>query len=371
MINKLNRDFSSIEDFVWDEDFRNWVLNSNANLDELWNNWLVMNPNKREDAFAAKEIIKSMSVAEVPISNAEIEEAIQNILSKLDKEPDVEPVIIKTNTNNWFKYAGIAASLLVAVSIALMFFTKTNHNTVSSADLVKGAGLIEWTNNGAAAKQVLLADGSKITLQKNAKIRFQAGFNNSPIRKVYLTGKAKFEVAKNPKKPFFVYTDQLVTKVIGTKFIITSNDADKNVTVEVISGVVSVFPLADKKSPDYENAKNQNSLKLTRNQKAIFSKTDKTLAPAVIEQPVALNEAVFNYAFFDEPVKNIFRTIEENYGIRILYNKNVMAGRTFTADLSKTTMYDKLNIICKAVNARYEIINGNITVYTNHLPDKI
>ena len=366
MNNKLNRDFATIEDFVWDDDFRQWVLNEDSSLADFWTEWLMAHPDKSDDLLTARDIVKSITAKETGVSDEEVEAAIQEIMLQIDHAPDTKPA--HPRYMGWYKYTGIAAALLIVISIAWFFLAGYNDRYgVTYSDLVKESGnaLVEKVNTDAQPKQIQLADGSKITLQKNARISFAPAFNSFNTRKVYLSGKALFEVAKNPEKPFLVYTSGLITKVLGTKFIITSNEGDKGATVEVISGIVSVFSLVDKKSQDETDTKKLNSLILTRNQKASFSRNERTLIASVVEHPVALNEKVFDNIFSDTPLKKIFKNIEDSYGIEVIYDEKALANRTLTADMSNTTMYEKLNIICKAVNARYEITDGKIVIYTN------
>lgn len=369
MNNNINRNSPSVDDLVWDEDFRQWVLNNDSDLDRFWHDWEAAHADKKEEIATAKQIILAMAVKEAGVSDMEMDMAIQNIMAKTTDKPVTEPaLVVPMKRTNWYKYAGIAASLLIVMSVALLFFVRNSHSTISYKDLVKEAGgeLVEQSNDGATAKQVIMADGSEITLQKGARISYAPKFNSYGTRKIYLSGKATFEVAKNPAKPFFVYTNGLITKVLGTQFTITSNEGDKNATVEVTSGIVSVFSLVDKKSDDV-NAQRLNSLILTRNQKASFSKVDRTLIASVVEKPVALNEQAFNHAYTDAPLKTVFKTMEDCYGIPVIYDDKVFAGRTITADLSNTTMYQKLDIICKTINARYEINDGKAVIYARSL----
>ncbi|QKJ28776.1 FecR family protein [Mucilaginibacter mali] len=370
MNNHINRDAATVEDLVWDEDFRQWVLTNDSDLDAFWSDWEAAHQNKREEIATAKQIIRSMVVKEALVSDEEMDMSIQNIMAQTADKAVLEPApVVPIKRTNWYKHAGIAASLLVVMSVALLFFVRYSHGTISYKDLVKEAGgeLVEQSNNNASARQVIMADGSEIILQKGARISYAPKFNSYGTRKIYLTGKATFEVAKNPAKPFFVYTNGLITKVLGTRFTITSNEEDKNATVEVTSGIVSVFSLVDKKSQDDANTQKLNSLILTRNQKASFSKIDRTLIASVVAKPVAANEQVFNEAFADAPLKTVFKKMEDCYGIPVIYDDKVFASRTLTADLSKTTMYQKLDIICKTINARYEINDGKVVIYAKVL----
>jgi hypothetical protein len=72
---------------------------------------------------------------------------------------------------------------------------------------------VETTNPNKRNKMVVLPDGSTVILQKGSKLKYFDSYN-SQNREVYLSGEAFFEVVKNPKKPFLVFTKDIVTKVL-------------------------------------------------------------------------------------------------------------------------------------------------------------
>ncbi len=357
----MNYQKYSIEDFIWDEHFRQWVLFPDAELDVFWNEWIANNSDKAADISTARQILKALKIKDGNISDDEVEEAVANTLNEIADE-NYHPQI-KTQAKRSWKFPmikhslSIAASLVLLLSVAGFYYFKTEPQ-ISSTMLVK-------VNNGPGLLQLNMHDGTRIILEKGAKVRFPKSFNGLENRKIYLTGEAFFDVAKDPLKPFIVYSNGLITKVLGTKFRIRSYAAEKNSLVEVTSGIVAVYSLADKDSEDEKNGKKLNSVILTRNQKANYSNEDRTVMASVVEQPVAINNKIFNYTFSDTPIKQIFENIEDGYGIEIIYDEKVLAKRTFTADLSQISMYDKLSIICKVLNTHYEIIDGKIIIYPN------
>lgn len=351
------------------------MLYPDADSDIFWNERMAANyPQKKTDMLMAKQIIKAVKIKNVQISDQEIKRAIADIIKEISSNENDLPV--GNYKRNFFKRTSfelIAASILLVFSIAALYnLTSVNNPSIVYKELVKEAEgkLVEKVNSGSGLMEIKLEDGSKITLKKNARISFPVSFKGLVNRKVYLTGEAFFEVEKDSEKPFFVYANGLITKVLGTKFKIRSNNGDKNASVEVTSGVVAVFSLVDKESQDDLKTKKLNSVILTRNQKANYSSVDRTLMTSVVEQPVAVNDKIFDYTFSDTPIKEIFKKMVDGYGIEIIYDEKILAERTFSADLSKTTMYEKLNIICKAINSWYEIIDGKIVVYANTLSTK-
>ncbi|NLU94877.1 FecR family protein [Chitinophaga sp. Ak27] len=111
-------------------------------------------------------------------------------------------------------------------------------------ELAKDAGLLVQMNNGkviykvsddlpvsATADQMntittpkgeryelILQDGTKIWLNADSKLTFPVSFNGRKQREVFLSGEAYLEVAKNPRKPFLLKSNEQVVTVTGTHF---------------------------------------------------------------------------------------------------------------------------------------------------------
>ena len=52
------------------------------------------------------------------------------------------------------------------------------------------------------------------------------------------------------------------------------------------------------------------------------------------------------------------------YGITILYDEESISGCSLSVTMGNEPFYEKLNIICKAIGATYESIDGQIVVTT-------
>lgn len=85
-------------------------------------------------------------------------------------------------------------------------------------------------------RSVSLPDGSVVTLntQSALHVDYSEGFRDIRL----LRGEALFEVAKNPDRPFRVFTDRAVIQAVGTQFNVRRDEDD--VTVTVVEGVVDV-----------------------------------------------------------------------------------------------------------------------------------
>lgn len=373
-MNNKNYTNYNIDDFVWDESFRNWVLHPDIESDFFWRNWLASHPYREPDIMAATNIIKSFRTNNQAITDEAISEAIANVMFSIDTDrTNISKSGLMHIRIKQLTYISIAASLILLTGLAFYFNKITiNKSPVTYYDLVKNANeeLIETTNNTKKPLVLKLLDGSTIILEKKASISIARSFNNYPDRKVYLTGEATFEVARNIEKPFFVYANSLVTKVLGTRFKIRSYVNEEKTTVEVQSGLVAVYSFVDVPLEDENLKKNLNRILLTRNQKASYSTENKTLMATIVETPVIAKDKEINYHFADASLDKVFNLIKEGYGIEIIYDEKMLANRTITANLEDQGLYQKLDIICKTINSHYEIIDGNIVIYSHNLLDQ-
>ncbi len=83
-----------------------------------------------------------------------------------------------------------------------------------------------------------LADGTKVWLNADSKLRFPASFSDS-TRVVYLTGEAFFDVAHNGK-PFIVDAGETHIRVLGTEFNVSAYDNESLQKTTLVEGKVRV-----------------------------------------------------------------------------------------------------------------------------------
>jgi len=156
--------------------------------------------------------------------------------------PEVKEAIIKklplhTTKVNWFLRIKYIAAILVLVIGALFIFE--NRNTAISSE---------------EPMMMVLSDGSKVWLEKNASLDMTDFGKGS--RKLSLQGKGYFEVTPDKNAPFTVSTDGFEIKVLGTKFIVSSDDKKVNVKegkVEVSNATKKVFVTADQQASVSQN----------------------------------------------------------------------------------------------------------------------
>lgn len=128
---------------------------------------------------------------------------------------------------------GGAAIALSLVAISAFFIGPWT----ATAPSMKEAPLItaHATQRGET-KDVVLSDGSKITLGAATHIEFAA---SADARKVTLLGGAAvFDVASDPDRPFTIAADKFTATVVGTVFDVRSNGGV--VRLSIVEGAVDV-----------------------------------------------------------------------------------------------------------------------------------
>lgn len=295
------------------------------------------------------------------LSSAELDDMQDHIWAKLNQN---DPKNLNTPVKPlWPKF-------LIAASIAIAFFIGgwylTNYNPAEQAFINENDGLdlISKTNETNKPITIALSDSTTVTLKPQANILYPKVFAASQ-RNVYLKGNAFFEVTKNPKKPFYVYNQKLVVRVLGTSFWVKSSTDKLPAQVAVRTGKVQVAE--NQKSSLFGPAKDEiaKPILLTPNQKGIFAQHQ--LNKTLVSKPIPLDEAynvptTVSYNFKDESIKTIFSTLSAAYGIEIKADNNQIADYTFTGDLSKKGLYEQLDLICGTISSKYSIQGTRIVV---------
>ena len=353
--------YTEIEHFIANESFRLWVC-TNTDYDH-WEEWTLENASRAKLVSDARIWVLAMNVVPVTISSDDVQIALEATWDKIDKKEAKSPLSLqfKPWKNKWI--GRIAALVILSISIGFVYKNTTNNNNspLIYNKLIDGDadGLVEQANNSNKPQMITLSDGSSVLLQPNSKLSYPKTFLGNE-RKVYLSGEGFFEISKNPKKPFYVYANEIVTKVVGTSFKIKAYEDQPNIEVVVRTGKVKV--LANKQITDQKDdlvvlLPNQ-ALRFIR-KSATFNKiTDITLDTELVNSKSNIEQLGFD--FTDIPVAQIFKTIEQAYLVDIDFPEAKLKNCYLTTSLNDQPLPEKLKIICKSLgnNTSYEM-NGN------------
>lgn len=353
------------EDFVQDERFIYWVHSPDMQSNRFWTDFLEAYPYQRPVIRRAKRVVQSLALAAekaAPSSDAEeiwsdIQTSIQNV--KKRREWWRNPLTI----------ASAAASVAILVGFIYFFagsgFRGTERSEFFFADEIVSdatpAELRDITNRSLNPREVILPDNSTVTLQPGSKLTYSPAQFMGTTRNVQLSGEAFFQVARDTERPFLVYSNGLITKVLGTSFTIKAQNGSDNVTVMVKSGKVSVFPPSTDKKEDPESK----GLILQANQQAEYSKSVEKLTRNLVPEPVPVisEEEIKEFSFQNAPVADIFESLERTYNTRIIFDKEVLSECRLNSNMSgEINLFEKLDILCEAIDASYKVVDAQIVI---------
>lgn len=352
------------EDFVLDDYFRKWVNRQLPQEDNAWENWLEQNAEKEEAVSQAKFVLKALEMKHIEIDDKRVAEKIQEIVALSESSVlAVRPSFFRIH---WLK---IAASIVFVCGMAWVYLQNKAIEPTTYDQLVNAQSLktIEKINNSNKPLTMSLSDGSTITLQPKSRLSFPESFAKDK-REVFLSGEAFFEIEKNPQRPFLVYANELVTKVLGTSFSIKAFEDDKAIVVKVFTGKVSVLSGKEITGQVNQPFSQNEGVILTPNQMVVFDRDPERLTKTLVGNPQILpilNESVLNatdFNFENTPVTKVFEILEKSYGVKIVYDSEVLKNCTITAPLENEGLFEKLNLICKVIRASYEIVDAQVII---------
>ena len=351
-----------VEDFVSDEKFIKWIISNDPETARFWEEMLKLYPSIREKTEKARTLVNMLNSTEgTPIYEDLAEEIWSKIADETDGHSEVRP-------RHRFLYTKVAAAVvaLVLASFSIWYFTNTAKlQTLSSSEGNENQLFIEEFNTTGTLLKIHLSDGTVVNLENNSRLKYRKDYTNEKVREVYLKGEGVFDVAKNMKQPFLVYSNEVVTKVLGTTFRIKAYEKDKDITVSVLEGKVSVFSKTNQR--DESGQSEVNGVVLVPNQKVVYSHSGKTFNKTLVEQPQVIDNDIQakNFLFENASAKEVFQRLEEAYGIAFIYDSEVMQDCFITVPLGDESLFEKLDIICRTVGATYESLDATIVITSN------
>jgi transmembrane sensor len=352
-----NELYNSLEDLVFSRSFRNWVLNDNTPETDFWSGWLAENPDRQEMVNQAKAIIYALQLNLRPLSEETVEREIGKVLRKvheghfsLPAEPSRRPRRI---TRVW-RIAAVVAVVAIGAWSLRVYWTHRDVLHTFLADH-KTSPVVQKMGNADSTHTLTLPDGSTVMLTPGSRLYYPEKLLTSGHRReVYLDGGAFFDIAHNAAYPFYVYTHSVLTKVLGTSFRISPGTGARTI-ITVASGKISV----------YRNTDLSDGVILTPNQRITYDPTRDRLDRSIADEPQRLaGNADTTLVFNGTPLATVFHRLQSLYGITILYDEEAVSGCSLSVTMGNEPFYEKLNIICKAIDATYESIDGQIVITT-------
>ena len=203
----------------------------------------------------------------------------------------------------WY-WAAAAITLLVASAWIIMF------------NIRPGQQIVE-TDYGETHRLVL-DDGTSVMLNANSSVRYQA----AQPREIWLEGEAFFDVAHTyDDAPFRVHTSDLTVNVLGTEFNVNTRHQKTDVVLR--NGKVRLA-LESAASPD---------LTMKPGEKISYAHQNNEIAKQVVDPDTYTAWTRGTIVFDHTPLKEVFRWLEDTYGMKIEVADPAILGKEFTGEV--------------------------------------
>lgn len=178
---------------------------------------------------------------------------------------------------------------------------------------------------------VTLPDQSKVWLNADSRLTYNAALYGNGKRQLSLDGEAYFEVFKDKSHPFIVTTGAQQVEVLGTHFNISAYSTDKSIKTTLLEGRVKV--------------KGNGSEKLMKpGQQAVLSPGNIEVKAVQAEDAIAWKNGFF--VFDNEDLQAVMTKIARWYNITVQFEDPALKKETFYGSVSR---FENIDTVLKSL----------------------
>ena len=383
-------------DFIHNPHFVEWVLKPTDESDQFWEVYLSENPSQKKEVEHARFLLKGLLSNEKALTDSEVTELWDKIeknksshntkVIRLRRWSAVAGILLIFGLSGWlmFQHGARKMNVIDYQSIAVnvdpgndikLIRSDQSQKTFSSKDVelkYNQEGKLE-TKTGKQIQTeelsqstetvqmnqlvvprgkrstVVLADGTKLWLNSGSRAIYPVAFNGK-TREIYIEGEGYLEVAHDATKPFYVVTDQIKVKVLGTKFDISAYKEDNSVSVVLVEGSVQATTATE-------------NLVMKPNQILNY---EKSTQKSTLEKTNVLEYVSWKDGWMlcnNEQIQSLTTKLSRYYDVKINFNNLILNNITITGKLDlKNNCEDVFKVICATAPLKYEMINNSISL---------
>lgn len=194
--------------------------------------------------------------------------------------------------------------------------------------------------------KLVLADGTRVWLNAESELVYPDAFPGD-FRRVKLKGEAYFEVAKNPRQPFFVKIGDMEVKVLGTSFNVSAYPGARRQTT-LVEGKVAI-------------AWKQEQIEMLPGQQATETPEGVKITRVKVANYVGWKERRFIYE--DKLLSEVPEDLARWYDVEIFVTNDEIRNLHLTANLPKYENMDKvLEIVEYAACVKFGVKGRTVVV---------
>lgn len=295
--------------------------------------------NKQEMTDNESVISRIRYTTKHPSEEYSAEKSFQKLLERIH-----QPVEEKHQRVRWWRYAAVAASLALALTLG--------YHAIRNQQKTKAA--VEHLLAAVDQRQkFVLPDGSTAWLNVGSELIYYDDFGLT-TREAHLVGEAYFEIVADADHPFVIKADQSSVQVLGTKFNLRAYADDGKIITTLLEGSVRF----NKKQSDAQG------VIISPGQQLVF---DADLDNIVINEVNCTQYIAWKdgkLMFRQCSVCDAFANMERSFGVKIVIMGNMLEDKrkitgTFCLDDSLESI---LMVMQESLSFDYEVRNDTVFI---------
>ena len=234
----------------------------------------------------------------------------------------------------------IAASVLLIIgATATLYFT-----------IQRPANGIIQASAGLHHMEIILSDGSAITLNEGAELTYPEKWNRRS-REVTLDGEAHFQVERVEKSPFYIYIGDKTVKVVGTSFNLRK-DAGGSIELSVVHGVV-LF---------YETGDQGEAIRVTAGQRCLFNAVTGEISTESVLSDNYLFWKTQKLIYRDDSLASVFKELEGLFKQRIIITDPLILQQRWNSTHEGQNLNEILDELCLYFELEYILKDDTVCI---------
>ena len=346
----------TIEELMLNDSFIDYCLSKGTAIPSRWKTIIRENPDQEKTFEEAKRLVHALHGGlSRPEVNRQIEIVRRQIEGRKDRKekstkkegPVLSAAFVITRAGQIKKrllktavYSAVGLLILMA-GISWWFVMRSSGD--SEVPAVQLTQAQNYHSPLGERKKIDLPDGSFVILNSNSTISIT--FTNKK-RAVQLKGDAFFRVAKDPSKPFTVYSEKIAATALGTEFYVhASHDETDKVQVDLLEGKVQVAEIA--------KGAIERKIILSPGESGIYC-NDLLLKKSSYDTVFLRSWIGGRIVFKNTPLKKAIRELENWYGVKIRVDNPNIKDVLINGDYSDNVSLPKiLEMIGLASHGQY------------------
>jgi ferric-dicitrate binding protein FerR (iron transport regulator) len=342
----------TVEDFVLDRNFHQWVTHPDTKSDAFWEIWQYQNPDKVPLLNQARDIILNrLQVLKQAGEHERLSDdrmkamwsaiQVQASLSEEKYIPAASDQVSRFRFRHSHRWAAVIAFIVVCLGAAASW-------------VYQGLDYEYHSTNYGETKKITLPDGSVVILNANSTIQYRSSWPEVNKRCVWLEGEAFFDVVRSPEAfhpKFIVLTGDLNIEVLGTQFNVFKREAQTSVTLQEGKVTLDIPGTNDEK------------ILMKPGEQVVFSSLTRRAVRKIVKAENVSSWTNNLWILDNTSLLDVAKQIETIYGKNVIIQDTELYRETISGVLPAKNFDSMLEILSTLYSIRIKVKDNQIIIY--------